>query len=60
MRFLAGNDLVDEYRFMLYPIVLGAGKRLFDDGVARIKLRLVDYKTVGPDGVVILTYQPVR
>ena len=60
VRFLAGSDLVDEYRFMLYPIVLGAGKRLFDVGVARIKLRLVDYKTVGPDGIVILTYQPVH
>jgi dihydrofolate reductase len=60
VQFLAGNDLVDEYRLMLYPIVLGSGKRLFDDGIARRKLRLVDHKTVGPDRILILTYEPAR
>jgi dihydrofolate reductase len=60
VQFLAGNDLVDEYRLMVYPIVLGSGKRLFDDGIARTKLRLVDYKTVGPDRILILTYEPAR
>ena len=60
VRFLADNDLVDEYRLMVYPIVLGGGKRLFGDGVVRTKLRLVDYKTVGPDRILILTYEPAR
>jgi dihydrofolate reductase len=57
---LARHDLVDEYRLMVYPIVLGAGKRLFGDGMPRTTLRLVDTKHVGPDGVLILTYRPVR
>jgi dihydrofolate reductase len=60
VQFLADNDLVDEYRLMVYPIVLGSGKRLFGDGVARTKLRLVEYKTVGPDRILILTYEPAR
>jgi dihydrofolate reductase len=57
---LAGHDLVDEYRLMLFPVVLGSGKRLFADGTPRTALRLVDSRTVGPDGVVVLTYKPVR
>jgi dihydrofolate reductase len=55
---LAKNNLVDEYRLMVYPIVLGSGKRLFQDGLPHTKLKLVDTKHVGPDGVVILTYKP--
>lgn len=57
---LAEHDLVDEYRLMVFPIVLGTGKRLFADGVASTDLRLVDCKPVGADGVVILTYEPKR
>jgi dihydrofolate reductase len=53
---LAKHDLVDEYRLMVYPIVLGAGKRLFQDGQPRTTLKLIDMKHVGPDRVVILTY----
>ena len=60
VRTLAAHDLVDEYRLMVFPIVLGAGKRLFGDGMPRTVLRLVDSKPVGPDGVFILTYQPAR
>ena len=60
VQFLAKHDLVDEYRLMLFPVVLGTGKRLFADGTAHTTLRLVDSKPVGPDGVIILTYQPVR
>jgi dihydrofolate reductase len=59
-RTLAEHGLVDEYRLMVFPIVLGSGKRLFGDRSPSLTLRLVDSKPVGPDGVVILTYAPVR
>jgi len=45
---------------MLYPIVLGAGKRLFAEGMPRTKLRLVDNKPLGPDGISVLTYAAAR
>ncbi|HEV3452247.1 MAG TPA: dihydrofolate reductase family protein [Acidimicrobiia bacterium] len=58
-RTLISNDLVDEFRLMIEPIVLGGGKRLFpDDGNART-LALVSSSTSGT-GVQICTYQPVR
>ena len=60
VRTLMEHDLVDEYRLMVHPIVLGTGKRLFDDGSKLTELRLVEAKPVGPDGVVILTYEPKR
>jgi dihydrofolate reductase len=60
IRTLGENDLVDEYRLMVFPIVLGTGKRLFGEGFPRTELKLVDCKPVGPDGVVILTYEPAR
>jgi dihydrofolate reductase len=60
VRTLAEHDLVDEYRLMLFPVVLGSGKRLFADGSPHTTLRLVDSKPIGKDGVVILTYQPAR
>jgi dihydrofolate reductase len=52
---LIERDLVDELRLMVFPVVLGTGKRLFGDPGEKKKLRLVDSKVVG-DGVVILTY----
>jgi dihydrofolate reductase len=56
---LITNDLVDEYRIMIEPIVLGGGKRLFpDDGSAR-PLELVSSAT-SATGVHICTYRPVR
>jgi dihydrofolate reductase len=54
---LIEHDLVDELRLMVFPVVLGTGKRLFGDPGEKKKLRLVDSKVVG-DGVVILTYAP--
>ena len=60
VQFLAEHDLVDEYRLMVFPVALGTGKRLFADLKAPTTLRLVDTRSVGPDGVVILTYQPAR
>jgi dihydrofolate reductase len=60
VRTLAEHDLVDEYRLMLFPVVLGNGQRLFGDGTPHAVLRLVDSRPVGPDGVLILTYAPAR
>ena len=56
---LIENDLVDEIRLMVFPVVLGAGKRLFGDGSDKLRLRLADSKTVG-DGITILTYERDR
>jgi dihydrofolate reductase len=57
---LTDLDLVDEYRLMVFPTVLGGGKRLFGETGASKALTLVDAKPVGPDGVVILTYVPAE
>src|SRR5215204_937512 len=57
-RTLMEHDLVDEYRLMVFPIVVGKGKRLFGDVGETRAVRLVDTKPVGPDGVLILTYRP--
>jgi dihydrofolate reductase len=54
---LLANDLVDELRLMVYPVVLGSGKRLFGDSSDLKRLRLKDSRTVG-DGVLILIYEP--
>jgi dihydrofolate reductase len=56
---LQEHDLVDEYRLMVYPIVLGSGKRLFADATASTSLRLVEARPVG-DGILILRYEPAR
>jgi dihydrofolate reductase len=54
---LLEHDLVDELRLMVFPVVLGSGKRLFGETVDKKPLRLTDSKVVG-DGVAILTYEP--
>ena len=54
---LLQHDLVDEYRLMVYPVVVGHGKRLFRDGLAPTPLRLVATQTFS-SGVVLLTYTP--
>ena len=58
-RALIEHGLVDEVRLMIYPVLLGAGARLFGETSDRTPLRLIDTQTVG-DGVAILTYEPVR
>ncbi|TMB81891.1 MAG: dihydrofolate reductase [Chloroflexi bacterium] len=55
---LIRNELVDEYRLMIHPIVLGNGKRLFREGGTPARMRLVDTKTT-TTGVLILTYEPI-
>jgi dihydrofolate reductase len=54
---LMEHGLVDEYRLMVYPIVLGSGKRLFGAADAAAPLRLVEARPVG-EGIIILTYHP--
>ena len=58
-RTLIEHDLVDELRLFVYPVVLGAGERLFGETSDKKPMRLVDAKTVG-DGLVFLTYEFVR
>ncbi len=59
MQALVEHDLVDEFRLMVFPVVLGTGKRLFGDTSDKKRLRLVDSKTVG-DGIPILTYERLQ
>jgi dihydrofolate reductase len=54
---LVEHGLVDELRLMVFPVVLGTGKRLFGETSDKRRLRLTDSRTVG-DGVAILTYEP--
>ena len=52
---LIENDLVDELRLMVFPVVLGSGKRLFGETTDKKRLKLSDVKTVG-DGVAVMIY----
>jgi dihydrofolate reductase len=58
-RTLSEHDLVDELRLVVFPVVLGAGERLFDPTSAKKPMRLVDAKIIG-DGLVFLSYEFVR
>jgi dihydrofolate reductase len=55
---LAEHDLVDEYRLMVFPVVLGSGKRLFSETSKAIALKVMDSKPAGE--CLILTYEPAR
>ncbi len=59
LRTLMEHDLVDVYRFMLHPIVLGSGKRLFQDGIDTKVLRLVNTSAFS-SGIVVLYYEPAN
>jgi dihydrofolate reductase len=56
---LIESDLVDELHLMVFPVVLGTGKRLFGETSDKKPLRLVESRTVG-DGVAILVYRPAE
>ena len=59
VRTLMEHDLVDELRLMVFPVVLGAGERLFGETSARRSIRLLDTRTVG-GGLAYLTYEVVK
>jgi dihydrofolate reductase len=55
---LFAHGLVDELRLMVFPVVLGSGKRLFAEAASVTQLHLAETRAVGPEGVVVLTYRP--
>ena len=59
MHSLLDHDLIDEYRVLVQPVLLGKGRSFLEDGAARVNLDLVDTSVI-PSGVAVLTYQPAR
>jgi dihydrofolate reductase len=58
VKALAEHDLVNEYRLMVFPTVVGGGKRVFPEGTKVDVLELVEARPVGVEGVLVLTYRP--
>jgi dihydrofolate reductase len=56
---LIEHDLVDEMRLVVFPVVLGAGERLFGETSGKKQFRLVNATTIG-DGLAFVTYEAVR
>lgn len=56
VKALIESDLVDELRLMVFPVLLGEGKRLFPEGEQKRRLELIEAKTVG-DGIALLRYK---
>jgi dihydrofolate reductase len=56
VNLLMRRDLIDEYRLLVHPVVVGKGKRLFQDGSQMTGLKLIEAKPFST-GVVALTYQ---
>ena len=59
VKALAQAGLIDEYKFLIHPAILGSGKRLFKDGMDLTKLKLVDSKALSM-GVVALSYETTK
>jgi len=57
VRTLVESDLVDEWRLMIFPTIIGDGKQLFDCVVPRRNLKLTGDRPLGPDGIRLLTYE---
>jgi dihydrofolate reductase len=57
IRKLAEHNLIDEYRLMVYPLVLGTGKKLFSDGFPLTRLALTESRALST-GVVVNIYRP--
>jgi dihydrofolate reductase len=57
---LLENDLVDELHLMVFPVVIGTGRRLFGETSDKTDWQLTEAKPVGPDGVLVLIYERIR
>ena len=57
---LLEHDLVDELHLMVFPVILGTGRRLFGETTEKTDWRLTEARPVGPDGVLVLIYERAR
>ncbi len=60
VQMLLEHDLVDELHLMVFPVILGTGRRLFGATTEKTDWRLTEAKPVGPDGVLVLIYERAR